>query len=195
MPFQNYRSQLTRHFQIQIIIKEMKRLLRWVSLSFCVFSLYGCPLENLETTDSTYTLQVRNQCSDSIGMLCIGFDTQRYYSNRIRFFKQGRSMPCLFRSWDSQDTIDKTELFYSEFAIEGARMEIYDKAGNLLRCWRYEDATIEPDNIFNIDNWTINYSRIKKNINVFQPYYNTFVELDEYIGDFDITPEMLGLKE
>lgn len=104
-------------------------------------------------------------------------------------------MPCLFRSWDSQDTIDKTELFYSEFAIEGARMEIYDKAGNLLRCWRYEDATIEPDNIFNIDNWTINYSRIKKNINVFQPYYNTFVELDEYIGDFDITPEMLGLKE
>ncbi len=74
-------------------------------------------------------------------------------------------------------------------------MEIYDKAGNLLRCWRYEDATIEPDNIFNIDNWTINYSRIKKNINVFQPYYNTFVELDEYIGDFDITPEMLGLKE
>ncbi|MBO4572062.1 MAG: hypothetical protein J5699_09075 [Bacteroidales bacterium] len=171
----------------------MKQLVKVLLFLLCCSFLSGCfSIDNY----SYLRCSIINRCSDTLGVKTIGVAPNPDISglvreNQLDYFKP-ESGKCIYSfSWEYYDTVDYRDHFNDIFAAQDARIEIYDKNGILLRCWKESDKDTEPDNIFNIDNWRVSHSnhQLKKLCG------EVYGEQDEFYCDYFITPEMLGLKE
>ncbi len=167
-----------------------------IILIVACFAVFGCVELNLNY-DKTFSLYVNNKSLDTIWIKRVDIHIASY--NIITDTEPKCILPesnnvLLGWVWKNQKHTNDLVLVedcFKLFSSEGACMELYDRSGTLLRRWKSEDAAIESDNIFSINNWKINHSTTT--IKGF--FGERLGENHYYTGDFDITPEMLGLKE